>query len=339
MVWRSYVLCGVLCGLAVIPAGCVPVPISASNPIPNLTTVAVVPFFNLSAERTVDGRRFAIAYFSELQKTPGFQVIPVGVTEQAILENHLSLDDPADALKLAEILRADAVVVGAITEYDPYYPPKLGMQVQWYSPRAWKFYPGIPSIPPVLGSQGDNVLVRGQSDDEFDDLPRPPKPGSTEELPAPRTQYPQPEPGLPVQSPRHNPGIGPVLVQPDSPRRLPQDLTPQVLPPQGLPPQNCPPGSEINLQLPGDPRAELAGDGSIKPLMTYTRFFDGADPRLVRTLKYYVGYRSDRRSGDWEAYLHRSDDFIQFASYLMVLEMLALHGGPVQTEYVLPCWK
>jgi len=331
MLWRSCVLCGLLCGLAVIPAGCVPVPITASNPIPNLTTVAVVPFFNLSAERTVDGRRFAIAYFSELQKTPGFQVIPVGVTEQAIIENRLSLENPEDALKLAEILKADAVVVGAITEYDPYYPPKLGMQVQWYSPRAWKFYPGIPSTPPILTTPGSCLAIRAQSpdDDDYDDRVIPLQ-GRTEVLPPPRTQYPQPELGQPVQSPRQlNPGIGPTLAEPHAPQRPPQDLTPQAMP--GNPGYNPP--------LPCDVRGELPIDPTIQPLMTYTRFFDGADPRLVRTLKYYIGYRSDRRSGDWEAYLHRSDDFIQFASYLMVLEMLSLHGGPVQTEYVLPVWK
>jgi hypothetical protein len=41
------------------------------------------------------------------------------------------------------------------------------------------------------------------------------------------------------------------------------------------------------------------------------------------------------RSGGWEAYLHRSDDFLQFASHVLVIEMLELHGGPLKTEKVL----
>ena len=42
------------------------------NPFPQLSKVAVAPFFNLSDERTVDGRKFALAYFAELQSVPGF---------------------------------------------------------------------------------------------------------------------------------------------------------------------------------------------------------------------------------------------------------------------------
>ncbi len=42
------------------------VQIGVTNPIPGLTTVAVVPFLNLSPERAVDGRRFALTYASEL---------------------------------------------------------------------------------------------------------------------------------------------------------------------------------------------------------------------------------------------------------------------------------
>ena len=97
-----------------------------------MTTVAVAPFFNLSAEPSVDGRRFALAYFSELQKTANYQVIPVGTVEVAIRENELDMSSPADVVKLAKILDADAVVVGAVTHYIPYYPPQLGVHIQWY---------------------------------------------------------------------------------------------------------------------------------------------------------------------------------------------------------------
>ena len=55
--------------------GCLVLQVGVSNPAPNLPQVAVAPFVNLSAERSVDGRRFAEAYFTELQKVPGFQVI------------------------------------------------------------------------------------------------------------------------------------------------------------------------------------------------------------------------------------------------------------------------
>src|ERR1700751_3925894 len=71
------------------------------NPFPQLNKVAVVPFFNQSDEPTVDGRKFALAYYAELQTVPGFEVVPVGVVERAIVENQVDLSNPAEARRLA----------------------------------------------------------------------------------------------------------------------------------------------------------------------------------------------------------------------------------------------
>ena len=82
------------------------------NPFPQLSTVAIVPFINLSEEATVDGHRFAEAYFNELQQVPGFEVIPVGVVEQAILRHRIQFgpeNAAAEARRLAQVLGADAV--------------------------------------------------------------------------------------------------------------------------------------------------------------------------------------------------------------------------------------
>jgi hypothetical protein len=108
---------------ALLAPGCVMVQLGVTNPIPGLSTVAVAPFLNLSAEKAVDGRRFALTYASELQKVPGFEVLPVGVTEVAMVDAKIDLNDVDEVLKLAKILRVDAIVVGAVTEYSPYYPP------------------------------------------------------------------------------------------------------------------------------------------------------------------------------------------------------------------------
>src|SRR5262245_46243445 len=61
------------------------------NPFPQLSKVAVAPFFNQSDEPTVDGRKFAMAYFAELQATPGYEVVPLGVVEDAIVDHHVDL--------------------------------------------------------------------------------------------------------------------------------------------------------------------------------------------------------------------------------------------------------
>jgi len=51
------------------------------NPFPQLTKVAVVPFFNHSNEPTTDGRRFAMAYASEVQQIPASRC-PVGLSSR-----------------------------------------------------------------------------------------------------------------------------------------------------------------------------------------------------------------------------------------------------------------
>ncbi|HEY2250253.1 MAG TPA: hypothetical protein VGH74_04295, partial [Planctomycetaceae bacterium] len=79
-------------------------------------------------------------------------------------------------------------------------------------------------------------------------------------------------------------------------------------------------------------------DGA-QPIMSYTNFFDGADRQLIQSLKGYYYLRGDMRSGGWEAYLHRSDDFLRFASYMMVVDMLRKHGAPLTTEKVCLCGR
>lgn len=157
-------LTGMFLLLCALP-GCAVVDVGVRNPVPGLETVAVAPFFNLSQERTVDGREFALAYYSELQKVPGFEVLPVGVAERAMIDNGLTMESPDDALELARILGVDAVVVGAVTDYDP-YSPRVGLKVAWYSPKQWLFLPNAPeekmklvqrSEPPLPG------LLRAQS--------------------------------------------------------------------------------------------------------------------------------------------------------------------------------
>jgi hypothetical protein len=126
------------------------------NPFPQLSRVAVAPFFNLSDEPTVDGRKFALAYFAELQAVQGFEVVPLGVVEEAILEHREDLSSADEARRLARILGVDAVAIGSVTDYTPYYPPRCGLRVEWYSAN-----PGYHEIPPGYG------LPWGTPDEEF----------------------------------------------------------------------------------------------------------------------------------------------------------------------------
>ena len=167
-----FILAALSC-LTLSMSGCAIVELGLRNPVPGLETVAIVPFFNLSQDRTVDGREFALAYYSELQKVPGFEVLPVGVAERAIFENQLEMAGPEDALTLAKILDVDAVVVGAVTDFDA-YNPRIGLKISWYSPQQWLVLPNRPGKPKLLPSlvhvddtkRGVPVL-RAQSPDAF----------------------------------------------------------------------------------------------------------------------------------------------------------------------------
>ncbi len=343
--------------------GCVMIDVGVTNPVVGLTTVAVAPFFNLSQEKAVDGRRFAMAYYTELQKTSGFQVIPVGVVEQVMFDNHLEMNNPEDVLRLSQLLNADAVVVGAVTDYSPYYPPRIGLQVSWYSPKPWTFYPGIPTdefarkmakpkrftlhkpkhdeeafCPPgtttsVLPTASPAVVPRGQSpanDDEDDmnldegeNLPgrartvglpeflRFGAEGAARQLPSGANGSLQPRPD--------DPGAFPARPAVPSSESFPLPISEFPLP--ALPGQLL-----VQPNLPEfDPRL---------PLMSYTRLFDGTDPKLTARLRDYVELTGDLRAGGWQAYLHRSEDFIRFSSHVMIVEMLQLHGGEARKRVV-----
>jgi hypothetical protein len=126
------------------------------NPFPQLSRVAVAPFFNQSDEPTVDGRKFALAYYGELQAVPGFEVVPLGVVEEAILQHRVDLSHAGEAQRLARILGVDAVVIGSVSDYSPFYPPRCGMRVEWYAAN-----PGYHEIPPGYG------LPWGTPEEEF----------------------------------------------------------------------------------------------------------------------------------------------------------------------------
>ncbi len=366
---------------------------SVTNPNPRLKTVAVVPFFNLSQEPDVDGRRFALAYYSELQKIPGFQVLPVGVAEVAMVEQQLSMNNPDDVLKLAKALDVDAVVIGAVTDYSPYYPPRIGLQVSWYSPHAQEFTPGVPLLveerhekksilnqvfkldrivnheakkevrytnhlerkntrqdmkakfksykestsaecpPDVQPAQPEaEPVFRGQSEESLFNWPATQNSSQVMQASAQSNQGAvtvAPFGKVPLQS---KAPIQPPTVQQPAVGSHPTTAHPPVSTSTQTPTSSytkqfgefCPPGSSTQVGV-NDPR---------QPFMSYTRLFDGSDAALVANLRDYLEVSGDRRSGGWEAYLHRSEDFIRFTAHLMIVEMLTLHGGQAERQMI-----
>lgn len=276
------------------------------NPFPQLHRVAVLPFINLSAEPTVNGEQVAMAYYNELQLIPGFEVMPVGVAKQQLIAQKVVINEATDFQKLARDLGVEAVLVGAITDYEPYYPPRMGIRVDWYAANPG-FHPipagyGLPwgtaeeeYIPNELVFDAEFALARSQLQTQTPDIPVPRGPDSTG---------------------TESGGLSASRAAP-SPDGLPADWPdPRGLIPHGPHPQ----------------RPSSFPQGA--PIITHTRTYNGHDETFTDRLADYYYFRDDARFGGWQAYLQRSEDFTRFCCYLHLTETLAARGGASESRVV-----
>lgn len=298
---------------------------SVYNPFPQLSKVAVAPFFNLSTEPSVDGRQFAVAYYDQLQSVPGFEVVPVGVVEEAMRAYRITLASPADARRLAQLLEVDALVVGSVTDYTPYYPPRCAMQVEWYAANPC-FHPippgyGLPwgtpeeeQIPPRLVFEAERALAREQlkTQTPLYQVPLLPAPQPTAESSDEGQEVAHLAPVADGADVAHDPPATPgtpgaaSAVWPDA---------------RGFaPPPPC--------------SSTPAAAQSEEPVLMHTATYSGNDPRVTTALQTYVFFRDDARAGGWQSYLQRSDDFIRFCCHLHIAEMLTARGGAGETRVV-----
>lgn len=292
------------------------------NPFPQISKIAVAPFINLSSEASVDGRRFALAYFNELQSTPGFEVVPIGVVESAMRAYGIELRDGAEAQELARILEVDAVVIGAVTDYSPYYPPRLGLRVEWYTAN-----PCIHPIPPGYG------LPLGTPEEE--DLPE----SLVYEAAFARARHDlkalEPHAATPPRTPAlpPTPASGPIA--PPEEIKEPSEAKARDVAYHSLvvSSPNGPPGAigkvPVHSGLPPD--CQPSGE----PVLRHTRTYNGHDEWFVEALRTYYMSREDRRDGEWRTYLQRSEDFIRFCCHLHIAEMLSARGGAGGSELAL----
>src|SRR5262245_25058813 len=178
--------------LCAVSSGCLALPDRIlepqfHNPFPQIYRVAVLPFFNQSAEPTVDGEAVAMAYYNELQMIPGFEVMPVGVARQMLAASITANAgrEPRSGIefpRLARQMGVDAVLVGSVTEYSPYYPPRMGLSVDWFAANP-SFHPipagyGLPwgraeeeFIPSTLVQEAEFALAREQLKTQTPELP------------------------------------------------------------------------------------------------------------------------------------------------------------------------
>jgi hypothetical protein len=290
------------------------------NPFPQLARVAILPFFNLSDEPTLNQDAVAMAYFNELQAIPGFEVVPVGVVKQAMVAHQIQGNSADDFRRLARILGADAVIVGAVTEYSPYYPPRLGLAVDWYAANPC-FHP----IPPGYG------LPWGTAEEEY--IPEELVDAAEFALARQqlKTQTPRPPLGDGVASDRMEAGRpesdAPLSAAPSAVELL-GDSQPGTV---GLPPNWPDPAGLIPPPPSVQPPPCVAQS---EPVITHVSLYHGNDTDFTTALANYYYFQDEARFGGWQSYLQRSDDFIRFCCHLHLTETLAARGGARKTRVV-----
>lgn len=101
-----------------------------NNPFPDITRVAVFPFKN-ATQTPLDGAEFATIFSSELVKFPGFEAIRPAMLAELQPQTPV-VSAVMDVKRLSARLKADAVVLVTINEYDPYHPPKISLTLRMF---------------------------------------------------------------------------------------------------------------------------------------------------------------------------------------------------------------
>ena len=331
----------------------------------------MLPFFNQSSEPTVNGDLVAQQYYAALQAIPGFEVLPTGVTKAQWLQYTLTNGEPQtghDFQRLAKQLGVEALVVGSITDFDAYYPPRMALTVHWYAAND-----GFHAIPPGYGlpwgTDAEKQIPRRIVREAEFELAR-------SQL---ATQTPLATPPPPVEVSRHStdrkklkPVAGQIVLN------APDRSTSETL--QAPIDASVPAGAVVNervladgsLLVPSEGQwvgdSQWVGDGLAptgeaplpadwpaatdlipdppapirpaaivqhEPVLTHTRIYRGDDPYFTNRLADYVETGDDARPEGWQGYLKRSEDFVRFCCHLHITEMLESRGGRDQSDLIL----
>ncbi len=94
---------------------------------------AVAPLRNESGSLQADGLAMADRLQRQLENASNIDVLPVNRVLRAMELLEMSfVETPADAARLMQTLGCDGLIIGTITAYDPYDPPKLGLSIELF---------------------------------------------------------------------------------------------------------------------------------------------------------------------------------------------------------------
>jgi len=139
------------------------------NSLEGIDTIVVAPMMNLSTNPHVDLIEVTNSFTSELQQVEGLTVVPIGRAYDYLAANGMAtVGSPQEARALARAFKAQAVIVGAVTEYDPFNPPRMGLAIQLYAAKAMQAA-GDAQFDPVESSRSGVPFPVGE---ELADRPR-----------------------------------------------------------------------------------------------------------------------------------------------------------------------
>ncbi|MBI1369233.1 MAG: hypothetical protein GC162_11345 [Planctomycetes bacterium] len=134
------VILSLMLGLMLSAAGCelfqkrIEQPLVYSTPYPGPKMWAVAPFRNESGTSLVDSAVVADHLAQQIQQINGIGVVPVNRVLAAMNAAQIdAVNSVGDAMKLMNLLGVDGLIVGTITAWDPYEPPKIGATIQLYA--------------------------------------------------------------------------------------------------------------------------------------------------------------------------------------------------------------
>lgn len=117
-----------LAALALL-AGCAAEPEGPQLP-PPLKVIAILPFTSQVRDGSPELESISDAFASELARNGDYRILRPARVKEA-LQTGDTLETAEGALIVARRLEAQAVVAAAVTEYDPYSPPRVGLSVQF----------------------------------------------------------------------------------------------------------------------------------------------------------------------------------------------------------------